>query len=282
MCCSVLTSAHGLDKGTKHVFPVCINRSSTPQLLIKVAPTLFERSIYAYEAGEMELQNLLGGITYFKEKFLSYVLVPSAVAWLCTELLYKKSVAAITIMRELLESEDIPDIFVLLSANQILGTFTALNVNYTAEPSDAHENGNSTTNSLDSYSQDIYRRIIATCQRQHIRERGSESASISPDDLFSRTRDMLRYIVKSGRSMYMRDVEADTYASSHPQDNAQDGQAHYLDMSMFKAALEVGGNRWFLMSIVEEVLEAGQAGGAVRAGLYSVIAKPYSRTGKGC
>jgi hypothetical protein len=230
----------------------------------------------------MELQNLLGGIAYFKEKFLSYVLVPSAVAWLCTELLYKKSVAAITIMRELLESEDIPDIFVLLSANQILGTFTALNINYTAEPSDAHENENSTTNSLDSYSQDIYRRIIATCQRQHIRERGSESASIGPDDLFSRTRDMLRYIVKSGRSMYMRDVEADTYASSHPQDNAQDGQAHYLDMSMFKAALEVGGNRWFLMSIVEEVLEAGQAGGAVRAGLYSVIAKTNSHTGIGC
>jgi hypothetical protein len=66
--------------------------------------------------------------------------------------------------------------------------------------------------------------------------------------------------------MYMRDVEADTFASSHPQDNVPDEQAHYLDMSIFKAALEIGGNRWFLLSIVEEVLEAGQAGGAVRAG----------------
>ncbi|KAI9288179.1 mediator complex subunit Med5-domain-containing protein [Umbelopsis sp. AD052] len=241
-------------------------RSSTPQLLIKVSPTLFERSMYAYEAGEMGLQNLLGGIAYFKEKFLSYVLAPSAMSWLCTELLYNKSVAAITIMRELLQSEDIPDIFVLLSATQILGTFDALDIHYRTEAESTEDDTQAAdVSAITPYAQEIYSRISATCQRQHVQERGSETGIIGPDNLFSRARDMLRYMVKSGRSMYMRDVEADTFASSHPQDNVPDEQAHYLDMSIFKAALEIGGNRWFLLSIVEEVLEAGQAGGAVRA-----------------
>jgi hypothetical protein len=67
--------------------------------------------------------------------------------------------------------------------------------------------------------------------------------------------------------MYMRDVEADTYASYQNQNDASDVSAHYLDMSIFKAALDIGGYRWFLESIVEEVLAAGQAGGAVRAGM---------------
>jgi hypothetical protein len=227
--------------------------------------------MYAYEAGEMGLQNLLGGIAYFKEKFLSYVLVPSAMSWLCTELLYNKSVAAITIMRELLQSEDIPDIFVLLSASQILSTFDALDIRYRTETEITEDDTQaSDVSAITPYAQEIYSRISATCQRQHVRERGSETGIIGPDNLFSRARDMLRYMVKSGRSMYMRDVEADTFASSHPQDNVPDEQAHYLDMGVFKAALEIGGNRWFLLSIVEEVLEAGQAGGAVRAGTYNI------------
>jgi hypothetical protein len=242
-------------------------RSSTPQLLIKVAPTLFERSIYAYEAGEMELQNLLGGFAYFKEKFLSYVLVPSAISWLCTEILYNKSVPAITIIRDLLQSEDIPDIFVLLSASQLLGTFAALDIDFTSNEAKSSDSDIQTPgkDSLEPQARDIYSRIVASCQRQHIGDR--EVNATTPDNLFSRTRDMLRYIVKSGRSMYMRDVEADTYASAHQQDSLPDVSAHYLDMSMFKAALEIGGKRWFLQSIVEEVLRAGQAGGAVRAGM---------------
>ncbi|KAG2178054.1 hypothetical protein INT43_003307 [Umbelopsis isabellina] len=240
-------------------------RSSTPQLLIKVAPTLFERSIYAYEAGEMELQNLLGGFAYFKEKFLSYVLVPSAISWLCTEILYNKSVAAITIVRDLFQCEDIPDIFVLLSASQLLSTFAALDIDYVPQEAISGDSDiqNSGKDSLEPQARDIYSRILASCQRQHIGDREVNAAT--PDNLFSRTRDMLRYIVKSGRSMYMRDVEADTYASAHQQDSLPDISGHYLDMSMFKAALEIGGKRWFLQSIVEEVLQAGQAGGAVRA-----------------
>ncbi|KAJ2965023.1 hypothetical protein NQZ79_g57 [Umbelopsis isabellina] len=240
-------------------------RSSTPQLLIKVAPTLFERSIYAYEAGEMELQNLLGGFAYFKEKFLSYVLVPSAISWLCTEILYNKSVAAITIIRDLLQSEDIPDIFVLLSASQLLSTFAALDIDYAPQEAKSGDSDiqNSGKDSLEPQARVIYSRILASCQRQHIGDKEVNMAT--PDNLFSRTRDMLRYIVKSGRSMYMRDVEADTYASAHQHDSLPDTSGHYLDMSMFKAALEIGGKRWFLQSIVEEVLQAGQAGGAVRA-----------------
>ncbi|RCH87752.1 hypothetical protein CU098_002154, partial [Rhizopus stolonifer] len=77
-----------------------------------------------------------------------------------------------------------------------------------------------------------------------------------------KTQMMFRYIVKSGRSMFMSDVDASLLWSASMSEQTV---SHYLDMVLFEIALEVGGGHWFVSMLVAEVLEAGKSGGAVRA-----------------
>jgi hypothetical protein len=78
---------------------------------------------------------------------------------------------------------------------------------------------------------------------------------------------MFMYIVKSGRAKYMSDVDADpnTLWDTNT-DSKQQVVSHYLDMVLFETVLEIGGGHWFVGMIVDQVLEAGKSGGAVRAG----------------
>lgn len=69
------------------------DRSSDPQTLITLAPILFERSVAAYETGLIGLDTLQGGLDYFQEPFLSYVLVPGVVGWLSEEIVFSGYVA---------------------------------------------------------------------------------------------------------------------------------------------------------------------------------------------
>ncbi len=68
--------------------------------------------------------------------------------------------------------------------------------------------------------------------------------------------------------MFMSDVDANTGSLWDSNHNMSDQQvvSHYLDMVLFETALEIGGGHWFVSMIVDEVLEAGKSGGAVRAG----------------
>ncbi|KAI9276229.1 hypothetical protein BY458DRAFT_532811 [Sporodiniella umbellata] len=92
------------------------------------------------------------------------------------------------------------------------------------------------------------------------------TTGITPDTLFEKTQMMFRYIVKSGRSMFMSDVDANINSLWNKSSASYTHViSHYLDMVLFETALEIGGGHWFVSMIVSEVLEAGKSGGAVRA-----------------
>lgn len=80
--------------------------------------------------------------------------------------------------------------------------------------------------------------------------------------LFYRTQAMFHNIVKSGRSKFMRDQMWDEESEGE-----WPTMQHFFDVDMCRMALEFGGARWFVGMIVEEVLEAGKRGGAIRAGM---------------
>lgn len=61
-------------------------KSSSPQLMLRMAPTLFSQSITACQYQVIDLDTLRGGLTYFLQDLLSYTL-PSAITWLLEDLL---------------------------------------------------------------------------------------------------------------------------------------------------------------------------------------------------
>lgn len=60
-------------------------KTSSPQLLLRLTPTLFSQSITACCSGVIDLDTLRGGLTYFLQDLLSYTL-PSALNWLLCDL----------------------------------------------------------------------------------------------------------------------------------------------------------------------------------------------------
>lgn len=73
--------------------------SSSPQLLLRITPTLFNQSITACCSGVIDSDTLRGGLTYFLQDLLSYTL-PSALAWLLCDLSRCKSEEALSIVQD--------------------------------------------------------------------------------------------------------------------------------------------------------------------------------------
>jgi mediator of RNA polymerase II transcription subunit 5 len=60
-------------------------KNSSPQLMLRLSPTLFSQSVTACLQGVIDMDTLRGGLTYFLQDLLSYTL-PSAIAWLLRDL----------------------------------------------------------------------------------------------------------------------------------------------------------------------------------------------------
>ncbi|RUS24835.1 mediator complex subunit Med5-domain-containing protein [Jimgerdemannia flammicorona] len=258
-------------------------RSSDPQTLITLAPILFERSVGAYQAGQIEYETLQGGLDYFQEPFLSYVLVPGVVGWLSEEIVFSGEHSNISqmILRSIVLSDRFPDHMARIVGRQILNALDAVDQlrhqeHIARRRSSSIMVDNDGTGSKPPYSDDLTeaRDRIMRCMAStstvvgggalasHHGERTTTSghAIHGAATLFYRTQAMFHNIAKSGRSKFMRDYMWDEEAEGD-----WPTMQHFLDVDMCKMALEFGGARWFVSMIVEEVLEAGKSGGAIRA-----------------
>ncbi|KAG2225969.1 hypothetical protein INT45_002435 [Circinella minor] len=246
-------------------------RYSTPQQLLQAAPTLLHRTVLVYENGQLEANALLGIISYFQEKFLSFTLFPGIISVLGGDVLARNPSIAIMCLHQLLMSGNPPDMLLQICGTSILGALISLSEQRTQErmvagipPNDMNKNEmEGQLNVLQQYIKTNLGIEEKNEQRQHHTE--TISTGVTCDNLSQKAQDMFRYIVKSGRSMFMRDVDADIVALWDASKAPKQVITHYLDMVMFQTALEMGGPHWFVDMIVNEVLEAGKSGGAVRA-----------------
>ena len=230
-----------------------------------------------YENGQLEASALLGIISYFQEKFLSFTLFPGIISVLCGDVLARNASIAIMCLHQLLMSGNPPDMLLQICGSSILGALISLSEQRTQEHMVAGIPPNDRNNNEMEVQLNVLQQYIKTNlgieekneQRQHHTE--TISTSVTCNNLSQKAQDMFRYIVKSGRSMFMRDVDADIVALWDASKAPKQVITHYLDMVMFQTALEMGGSHWFVDMIVSEVLEAGKSGGAVRAGLYKYI-----------
>ncbi|KAI8143419.1 hypothetical protein BJV82DRAFT_610346 [Fennellomyces sp. T-0311] len=245
-------------------------RYSTPQQLLQAAPTLLHRTILVHDNNHLEISALLGIISYFQEKFLSFTLFPGIISLLCDDILARNAPVAVMCLHQLLMCGNPPDMLIQICGSYILGALISLAEQRKQECVVAgmslRDNNHETEEQLRVLQQYIKTNLgieEKTEQRQHHTE--TISTSVTCDNLSQKAREMFRYIVKSGRSMFMRDVDADIVALWDSSKAPKQVITHYLDMVMFQAALSMGGPHWFVDMIVSEVLEAGKSGGAVRA-----------------
>lgn len=249
--------------------------NSKPQDLLMIVPTIIQRCIILYSAQQMETESFTGMISYFQKKFLDFTL-SGIILIVCEELLSGQSGIALTCLCQLIMSDiALPR---EISLHPVLGSLESLlefkrqeSVFLTKEEEEKNvvlAKGMSeltqfimTNNKMDKLTEDhsmLHTETVTT--------------NVTPNTLFEKAELMFKYIVKSGRSMFMSDVDADPNTLWDKNDSSkQQVVSHYLDMSLFETVLEIGGGHWFVSMIVEQVLEAGKSGGAVRAGNVSQI-----------
>ncbi|KAI8879169.1 hypothetical protein K501DRAFT_336268 [Backusella circina FSU 941] len=237
--------------------------NSRPQDLLSIVPTLLHRCILLYSAGHMEQDAFDGLMSYFEKKFLNFAL-PSVISTLCDELNYDGHTAiAFNALYQIIMSESSQP---HVSQNSVLGALESLVEMKQQEA--LFYNDEQVDPQLMQRINDLRAHILNNNQqldsKSEMLHTETVSTGVTPTTLFEKAELMFRYIVKSGRSMFMIDVDADTSALW---DNVPKQQvvSHYLDMVLFETALSIGGGHWFVNMIVDQVLEAGKSGGAVRA-----------------
>lgn len=62
-----------------------MHSGTNPRTLLRLAPTIVQQSIVARKMGILSSDTLTGGISYFCQELLSFVL-PGVLLWLSTEL----------------------------------------------------------------------------------------------------------------------------------------------------------------------------------------------------
>lgn len=252
----------------------------SPQILVLGAPTLIWRIILLHDRGLVETGRVLDIMTYFQEKFLSFSLLPGVIVLLCEALLGASASIALSCLHQLFMTGKPREELFMICGSFVLGSLKnaaelkrqELVVKYrTANLSRLGGKIAETAAQFDAQVQQLQKHIKDKLgieerdeQTQHHTE--TVSTNVTSDNFFRKAQEMFRYIVKSGRSMFMRDVDADTVALWDPSKAPKQTITHYLDMVLFQVALDVGGPHWFVSMIVDEVLEAGKSGGAVRAG----------------
>ncbi|KAI7883594.1 hypothetical protein K492DRAFT_143702 [Lichtheimia hyalospora FSU 10163] len=249
-------------------------RFSTPQQLLQAAPTLIARAILVYENGHLGEDTLMGIVSYFQESFLNFTLCPITIMYLCDHVLMRNPSVGVKCLHQLLMQGRPPHALMQISGSNILGALMGLSEQLKQErivrPASVAEKGQEAIMALDELITQLQAHIKNKLgieekseQKQHHTE--TVSTGVTCDNLAYKAQEMFRYIVKSGRSMFMRDVDADVVALWDPCKAPKSVIVHYLDMVMFQMALNMGGPHWFVNMIVEQVLEAGKSGGAVRA-----------------
>ncbi|KAI8073317.1 mediator complex subunit Med5-domain-containing protein [Gongronella butleri] len=251
-------------------------RSTKLQDLLKAVPTMVYRLIMIYDAGNLELETFTGILSYFKRRFLQFTLVPCVTKVLCDEL-FTHTATAITCLTRLFTNPQLPDVRIALSANMVLGSLRAWKEQqrqFIHLQKQRQQGNNGAADTLLQHVQQLQDqvgeleqllvKVLALDDDERLSFPETITSGVTRRNLVEKSNKMFRYIVKSGRSMYMNDVDGDAKTLWH-NDNKKQVMAHYLDMVMFQAALKMGGTHWFVGMIVDAVLEAGKSGGAVRA-----------------
>ncbi|RUO95698.1 hypothetical protein BC936DRAFT_143419, partial [Jimgerdemannia flammicorona] len=312
----LIRSVHTIELLSNAQFHVTSPKHSPPKIIRPSDPHYLGPDPVR-EAGQIEYETLQGGLDYFQEPFLSYVLVPGVVGWLSEEIVFSGYVAIFIvrgfrlvryyvaslslwpkvehsnisqmILRSIVLSDRFPDHMARIVGRQILNALDAVDQlrhqeHIARRRSSSIMVDNDGTGSKPPYSDDLTeaRDRIMRCMAStstvvgggalasHHGERTTTSghAIHGAATLFYRTQAMFHNIAKSGRSKFMRDYMWDEEAEGD-----WPTMQHFLDVDMCKMALEFGGARWFVSMIVEEVLEAGKSGGAIRA---SILANSFT------
>lgn len=245
-------------------------RTSKPQDLLMIVPTIIQRCITLYSCNQMESDAFTGMISYFQKKFLDFTL-SGIILIICEELLSGQSAIALTCLRQLIMSDiALPR---EISLHPVLGSLESLLEFKRQESAFLTKEEEERNVELAKGMSELTQFIMTNNKMDKLTEDHSMlhtetvTTNVTPSTLFEKAELMFKYIVKSGRSMFMNDVDADPNTLWDTNDNSkQQVVSHYLDMSLFETVLEIGGGHWFISMIVDQVLEAGKSGGAVRAG----------------
>lgn len=245
-------------------------RSSKPQDLLMVVPTIIQRFITFYSCNQITNVTFTGMISYFQKKFLDFTL-SGIILILCEELLGGHSAIALTCLRQLIMSDiTLPR---EISLHPVLGSLESL-LEFKRQESafltkEEEEKNVELAKGMSELTQFITtnNRMDKLTEDHSMLHTETVTTNVTPNTLFEKAELMFKYIVKSGRSMFMNDVDADPN-TLWDENNSSNQQvvSHYLDMCLFETVLEIGGGHWFISMIVDQVLEAGKSGGAVRAG----------------
>lgn len=219
----------------------------------------------------VDVESLADAISLFQKRFLSFALVPCSIKVFCEQLQGPSWQFAIQCLERFLVYGYPPKEIIQICGKDILASLGGLaerkrqerlifqpNEVIASEIDQAQER-------LAKLQTSIMQILSLEEENNQMRHTETITTNVTSDNLFAKTREMFRSAVKSGRSMFMRDVNADTVALWDPSEAPKQSITHYLDFVMFRVALDIGGPHWFISMIVDEVLEAGKSGGAVRA-----------------
>ncbi|KAI8987579.1 hypothetical protein BDF20DRAFT_851010 [Mycotypha africana] len=250
-------------------------KSSSPQILLKIFPSIIQRAILLYSNKQMDNDTFVRIISYFQKPVLDFTL-SGIFNILCEELLNGQSAIALLCLRQYImgcnnENNNCSPLSRDISLHPVLGSLESL-LEFKRQEAAFSTTENEediqlvkgmselmqyihTDNKLDKLTEDHSMMHVETV-----------TTGVIPSTLFEKASTMFRYIVKSGRSLYMGDVDTDTNALWDDQaPTKMQVVSHCLDMTLFETALEIGGGHWFVNMIVDQVLEAGRSGGAARA-----------------
>ncbi|KAI8643265.1 hypothetical protein BD408DRAFT_385911 [Parasitella parasitica] len=243
-------------------------RTSTPQELLKVVPTIIQRSILLHANQQMDQDAFAGMISYFQRRFLNFTLY-GIFNYLCQELLSGHAAIALECVGQLVKSEH--SLARDFNLHAVLGSLESLLEFKRQEAAFATKEQEESNAKLAQDMSELMQFIHNNSKNKLTEDHSvlfleTVTTGVTPWTLFEKAELMFRYIVKSGRSLFMSDVDADTNSLWDDQaPSKMQVVSHYLDMVLFETALEIGGGHWFVGMIVDQVLEAGRSGGAVRA-----------------
>ncbi|KAI7865964.1 hypothetical protein BDF14DRAFT_1819737 [Spinellus fusiger] len=238
-------------------------KATGPQRLLKMAPSLMRRAMTAYDHNEIQKSALIDILSIFQMPWMQLTLLPS-LKMLCEELTEPNYPAAVLCLHQLLVKGDFNPLLMHQCRGYITGSLAGL-----------QEQINQPNKNLSLEETELLAHMIII--QDHIKTTTHTESSnlliaetvttrVTRHTLFAKAQAMFRYIVKGGRSMFVKDMEEDASALWDKTHLPKQRISNYLDMVMFQTALEMGGPKNFLHMIVQEVLEAGKSGGAVRAG----------------
>lgn len=233
-------------------------------------PTAFYRTIKAHAYEQSSTEALLKFTYALQPQYLVFALASGVFPVFCETLLYRYPSSSMTCLQGLLTDSSIPGLFFTIYGYMLYGCLCDMEEQRRQERLVLAQGtaADPLSQQIDDLKDHVRQRVpfeVTPPQQQEHTE--TVATNVRRDNLFQKTQDMFRNIVKSGRSMFMRDVDAGTTALWESESNPeQQVIAHYLDLVMFQTALNTGGPHWFVSMIVREVLEAGKCGGAVRAG----------------